>query len=116
MHVKCQELVTELMQYPLHEHCTHVLRTFLSFLINSALPLCHKCGTHCTFWQQVRVTVRHALLFLAAFCHVGEEYRDHIWPLSSFFVELDTELLSQLHHGQPWHTKEAKQMCVEKSA
>ena len=51
MHVKCQELVTELMQCPLHEHCTvctHVLRTFLSFLINSALP-----------------QVRHTLHFLA---------------------------------------------------
>ena len=48
MHVKCQELVTELMQYPLHQHCTHVLRTFLSFLINSALP-----------------QVRHTLHFLA---------------------------------------------------
>ena len=46
MHVKCQELVTELMQYPLHE--LYVLRTFLSFLINSALP-----------------QVRHTLHFLA---------------------------------------------------
>ena len=99
MHVKCQELVTELMQYPLHE--LYVLRTFLSFLINSALP---QVRHTLHFWPQVRVTVRHALRFLAAFCPVGKEYRDHIWPLSSFFVELDTELLSQLHHGQPWHT------------